>query len=77
MSAASKVLRSANSPRTAPDALEMEVAQAIYDLQVSVNDLKSDLAPLAISSVKEVEVKGGRKALAMYVERNIEQAHTD
>lgn len=38
---------------------------AILDLQVSVADLKSDLAPLAISSVKEVEVKGGRKALAM------------
>ncbi|KAL7008328.1 ribosomal protein S7A [Cystobasidiomycetes sp. EMM_F5] len=67
MSAISKIQRTASAPRTAPDAVETEVAQAILDLQVSVADLKSDLAPLAISSVKEVEVKGGRKALAIFV----------
>lgn len=42
--------------------------RAFVDLEASVSDLKAELRTLQFSSAKEVEVKGGRKALVMYVD---------
>lgn len=38
------------------DEIELSVAQALYDLENNVNDLKSELKPLQISSAKEVSL---------------------
>lgn len=38
------------------DELELSVAQALYDLESNVNDLKAELTPLQISSAKEVSL---------------------
>ena len=56
-SAASKILRTANAPKTAPDATETLVAQALMDLEANVPDLKVELRPLQISAAREVDVK--------------------
>lgn len=42
--------------------------RAFVDLEASVSDLKAELRTLQFSSAKEVEVKGGRKALVMCVQ---------
>lgn len=54
---ASKILRSANAPKTSPDAIEMLVGQALIDLENNVADLKAELRPLQISAAREVDVK--------------------
>ncbi|SCV68493.1 BQ2448_614 [Microbotryum intermedium] len=66
-SASNKILRSANAPRTAPDAIETSVAQALLDLENGVADLKAELRPLQISAAREVDIKGGRKAIVIFV----------
>ena len=66
-SAGGKILRSANATRAPPDATELDIAQALVDLEASVPDLKAELRTLQFSSAKEVDVKGGRKALVMWV----------
>lgn len=44
-----------NSPSHAnPSELEQQIAQAFYDLENSVSDLKASLRPLQFSSAKEV-----------------------
>lgn len=55
------------APRTSPDETELQVAQAILDLETNVPDLKAELRPLQISAAREVEVKGGRKAIVVFV----------
>jgi len=67
MSAGGKILRSANATRAPPDATELDIAQALVDLEASVPDLKAELRTLQFSSAKEVDVKGGRKALVIFV----------
>jgi len=67
MSAQTKILRTANAPRTTPDEIELQVAQAILDLETNVPDLKADLRPLQISAAREVDVKGGKKAVVIFV----------
>ncbi|KAH8919625.1 ribosomal protein S7e [Atractiella rhizophila] len=67
MSASSKIIRVANAPRTTPSPLELEVAQALLDLESNVNDLKSELRVLQISAAREVDLKGGRKAIVIFV----------
>ncbi|KAK4704432.1 small subunit ribosomal protein S7e, partial [Phenoliferia sp. Uapishka_3] len=64
---ASKILRTANAPKTAPDATETLVAQALMDLEANVPDLKAELRPLQISAAREVDVKGGKKAIVIFV----------
>lgn len=61
MSAAQKLTKPSQ------DQLELTVAQALYDLEVSVADLKKDLRPLQISAAREVEVGGGKKAIVIFV----------
>lgn len=53
----SKILRSANAPKTSADATELLVAQALLDLENNVADLKAELRPLQISAAREVDVK--------------------
>ena len=63
----SKILRTANAPTTAPDEIERNVAQALIDLENNVPDLKSDLRALQISAAREVDVRGGKKAIVVFV----------
>ncbi|KAG7880249.1 hypothetical protein KL905_002918 [Ogataea polymorpha] len=61
MSAASKVLASE------PSELELQVAQALVDLETNSPDLKADLRPLQFKSIKEIEVSGNKKAIVIFV----------
>lgn len=63
----SKLVRSANAPRTPADETEKLVCQALLDLETNVNELKAELRPLQISAAKEVDVKGGKKAIVIFV----------
>ena len=63
----SKVQRTANAPAGPADEIEKTVAQAILDLETNVPELKSELQQLAISAAKEVDVKGGKKAIVVFV----------
>jgi small subunit ribosomal protein S7e len=65
--AQSKIIRTANAPITAPDELETSVAQALVDLENNVPELKAELRPLQISAAREVDVKGGKKAIVVFV----------
>lgn len=60
MSAASKILSEK------PTELELQVAQAFIDLEAQP-DLKADLRPLQFKSIKEIDVSGGKKALAVFI----------
>ena len=50
-----------------PDEFETQVAQELYNLEMSANELKADLHDLYISAAKEIEVSGGRKAIILFV----------
>ena len=62
-----KIHRTANAPTSAPDETETAVAQALIDLENSVPDLKMELRPLQISAAREVDVRGGKKAIVVFV----------
>ena len=49
-----------------PEPFEVDVAQAICDLEANSNDLKPELRELYIVSAKEVDVSG-RKAVVIFV----------
>ena len=67
MSVQHKILRTANAPNTPPDETETSVAQALIDLENNVPELKSELRPLQISTAREVDVRGGKKAIVVFV----------
>ncbi|KAM6495667.1 40S ribosomal protein S7 [Amanita muscaria] len=67
MSANHKILRTANAPTTSPDETEVNVAQALLDLESNVPELKTELRPLQISAAREVDVRGGKKAIVIFV----------
>ncbi|KAI1796313.1 40S ribosomal protein S7 [Ganoderma leucocontextum] len=67
MSVQHKIFRTANAPRTPPDETEIAVAQAIIDLENSAPELKGELRPLQISAAREVDVRGGKKAIVIFV----------
>lgn len=67
MSVNHKVLRTANAPTTPPDALETEVAQALVDLENNVSELKTELRALQFSAAREVDVRGNKKAIVIFV----------
>merc|ERR1711998_478712 len=46
-----------------PDALEISVAQALGDLQMNLNEIRDDLAPLTIMSAREIDVTTNKKAI--------------
>ncbi|KAF8916788.1 ribosomal protein S7e [Mucidula mucida] len=76
MSVANKILRTANAPSTAPDKTETEVAQALIDLENNVPELKAELRPLQISAAREVDVRGGKKAIVLKAFRKVQQRLT-
>lgn len=67
MSVQHKIQRTANAPITAPDAIETSVAQALIELENNVPDLKAELRSLQISAAREVDVRGGRKAIVIFI----------
>ncbi|CAO1636667.1 unnamed protein product [Sympodiomycopsis kandeliae] len=67
MSASTKILRTANAPAGPPSEIETTVAQALIDLESSVTELKTELRSLQIAAAKEVDVKGGKKAIVIFV----------
>jgi len=67
MSVNHKILRTANAPTTPPDETETSVAQALIDLENNVPELKSELRALQISAAREVDVRGGKKAIVVFV----------
>jgi hypothetical protein len=67
MSVQHKIYRTANAPTTSADETETNVAQALVDLENNVPELKSDLRPLQISAAREVDVRGGKKAIVVFV----------
>jgi small subunit ribosomal protein S7e len=62
-----KILRTANAPNTPPDETETNVAQALIDLENNVPELKTELRVLQISAAREVDVRGGKKAIVVFV----------
>lgn len=62
--AQAKIQKTATSP--VPSALDIQVAEAIYELEFNVADLKADLRPLQICSAKEIEVRDGFKAIVIF-----------
>jgi len=50
-----------------PSELETTIAQAFYDLETNVSDLKAALRPLQFSSAKEFEIGHGKKAIVIFV----------
>ncbi|ORY35793.1 ribosomal protein S7e [Naematelia encephala] len=67
MSYQSKILRTANAPLTPPSEIEQQIAQALLDLEQNVPELKSELRQLQISAAKEIDVRGGKKAVVVFV----------
>jgi len=67
MSLQNKILRTANAPTAPPDEVETSVAQALLDLENSAPELKTELRPLQISAAREVDVRGGKKAIVIFV----------
>jgi len=51
----------------APDELEQQVAQALFDLEVNVADLKADLRDLYIVSAREIDVPTNKKAVVVFI----------
>ena len=62
-----KILRTANAPTTAPEEIEKNVAQALIDLENNVPELKNDLRVLQFSAAREIDVRGGKKAIVVFV----------
>ncbi|CAG8563264.1 1204_t:CDS:2 [Ambispora leptoticha] len=46
---------------------EQQIAQALFDLESNVPELKKDLRPLQFCYAKEFELGSGKKAIAIYV----------
>ena len=67
MSLQHKIQRTANAPNTTPDETETALAQALVDLENNVPELKTELRPLQISAAREVDVRGGKKAIVVFV----------
>jgi len=53
--------------RAEPSPLESEVAQALFDLENTNQELKSELKDLYINSALQIDVSGNRKAVVIHV----------
>uniref|UniRef100_A0A7S0ZGR5 40S ribosomal protein S7 n=1 Tax=Timspurckia oligopyrenoides TaxID=708627 RepID=A0A7S0ZGR5_9RHOD len=49
------------------DALELTVAQALFDLEQSSTELKAELKALSFCAAKEVDIAGGKKVIVIFV----------
>ncbi|KAJ1989285.1 ribosomal protein S7A [Dimargaris cristalligena] len=56
-----------NSEKKQSSELELQVAQALFDLENSSPELKKDLRPIQIVAAREVLIPGGKKALVVFV----------
>ncbi|KAL1297093.1 hypothetical protein AAFC00_004676 [Neodothiora populina] len=57
-----------NSPsRASPSEIETSIANAIYELETNIPDMRSALRPLQFVSAREIEVGHGRKAIVIFV----------
>ncbi|KAL2043037.1 hypothetical protein N7G274_004096 [Stereocaulon virgatum] len=66
MAALNKI--AATSPsRQRPSELETSIANALYDLETNIPDMKSALRPLQFVSAREIEVGHGKKAIVLFV----------
>jgi len=50
-----------------PSELEVSVAKALLELEVSTKDMTADMADLFFLSAKEIDVHGGKKAVVIFV----------
>src|ERR1700712_4588928 len=50
-----------------PSELEEQVAKALVELEITSKDLAVDLRDLFITSAKEVDIEGGKKAIIIFV----------
>ncbi|XP_022933138.1 40S ribosomal protein S7 [Cucurbita moschata] len=57
-----------------PSEFEESVAQALFDLENTNSELKSDLKDLYINSAIQVDVSGNRKAVVVYVPYRLRKA---
>jgi small subunit ribosomal protein S7e len=57
-----------------PDEFEESVAQALFDLESTNTELKSELRDLFINSAKEVDISGNRKAVIIHVPYRLRKA---
>lgn len=67
MSWQNKIYRTANAPRTPPTDIEQQIAQYLLELESNVADLKTELRQLQFSSAAEIDCKGGKKAVVVFV----------
>ncbi|XP_038893482.1 40S ribosomal protein S7 [Benincasa hispida] len=58
-----------------PSEFEETVAQALFDLENTNSELKSDLKDLYINSAIQVDVSGNRKAVVVYVPYRLRKAY--
>ena len=62
--ARSKIVKRSNET---PSELELEVAKALFDIEVSPScEFKAELKEIVISAADELEVKAGRKAIVVH-----------
>ena len=59
-----KVIKSDNS---APSELEEAVGRALVELEITCKDLTADLKELYITSAREIDTAGGKKAIVVFV----------
>lgn len=64
MSAAAKIVKPEG--QTA-DEFELQVAQELYNLELSAAEIKNDLKDLYITAAKQVDIASGRKAIVIFV----------
>ena len=50
-----------------PDEFETQVAQELFNLEMSAADIKVQLRDLYVTAAKEVDVGGGKKAIIIFV----------
>jgi small subunit ribosomal protein S7e len=50
-----------------PDEFEHQVAQELFNLEVSNSEIKNELKGLYITAAKQVDVTAGRKAIVIFV----------
>ncbi|KAI9717789.1 MAG: 40S ribosomal protein S7 [Candelaria pacifica] len=66
MAAMNKI--AATSPsRQSPSEIESSIANALYDLETNIPDMKGALRPLQFVSAREIEVGHGKKAIVIFV----------
>jgi len=58
-----------------PDEFETQVAQELFNLEMSAAEIKSDLRDLHITAAKEVDVGGGKKAIIIFVPYRLLRAY--